>query len=457
MTGGFLTSNGIRQTTWLILPFLQLLLLSFIARPAFRIEWEVLAGFVTITSYASWRLFADKHPFSLNKIWWLFAGMFLGFIPSVQAALYHTPWYSHDITHPVMLRANLVIIGCLLLYSVVHYVLSGRDLLRPLRFEPISAGFVKRFTIVGPLLLGLCGIGLFMAYGWRGLFLRGYLEMRAHHFNPTLQLLFDKGIRGIVLYISLLAIILYRQHKLSAWITFFILSVAFVLNFPLAIPRYLAFTVYLAWLLAAQWKWMEKGRVFVLSILSVLLLAGPLVGVTRYAGIDMSIRIQNPSAIFEHAYLTSDYDAYSSLCRTIYYVDTAGSTHGRQLAGVGLFFVPRKVWPQKPIGSGAFLFTELNFDFKNVSCTWLAEGYINFGLTGSILFTIAMAIGISYYDYAFWKRKMADNNNYFHIFYFVFTGMLMFLLRGDLLSSFAYTCGLFLSGFVLHKLLKART
>jgi hypothetical protein len=453
-----LKHTGIRAFAWLLLPMLQLILLCLLARPAGPVEWQVLTGFVVITAFSSWHLFAaDRHPYSLNKIWWLFAGIFLGFIPSIQAALYHTPWYLHDITHQVMLKTNFVIGGCLLLYWALHTYLSRQNLLRALPFEPMTTGYIKRFPFVAPALLLLCGAALFTAYGWQGLFLRGYLDTRAHYYNPTFQLLFDKGIRGIVLYLSLMTIILYRQGRVSVFFMLGMLLPAFVLNFPLAIPRYLAFTVYMSWLLAAQWKWMERGKVFVLGILSVLLLAGPLVGVTRYAGIDMGNRIKHPSAIFEQAYLTADYDAYSSLCRTIYYVDTAGSTQGRQLGGVALFFVPRKVWPQKPIGSGAFLFTELGFDFKNVSCTWLAEGYINFGLAGSILFTIIMAIGIACYDHAFWTNRQIGNNHYLYIFYFIFTGMLMFILRGDLLSSFAYTCGLFFSGLILHKLLKAGT
>ena len=228
-------------------------------------------------------------------------------------------------------------------------------------------------------------------------------------------------------------------------------AVAF--NFPFALPRYLAFTIYLSWLLVAGFPWLRK-HVFEVGIIMVLLLAGPLVDVTRYAGKDMMLRLEHPVALFRKAYLTSDFDAYSSLCRTMQYVSVHGSTHGRQLKGVALFFVPRKVWPQKPVGSGAYLFGQLGFDFKNVACTYLAEGYINYGWMGSLLFTAVMAIVITRWDRSFWRSR--DPLFYVHIFYFAACGMLLFILRGDLLSSFAYTAGLFASGWLLHQALLFR-
>ena len=439
---------------WVALPLLQVISLCYFGRPAESIEWLVLLSFIAITVLSSNRLFADPKPYSLNKIWWLFNAVFLGFIPSIQAAVHHTPWHEHDVSQATMLKANLIILGCMGVYLIAHFFFSRKISVRRLQGDFNSSGYTSRFMIVAPVLLLLSGAALLYAYGLQGLFLRGYQEAQALQYNSTFQLFFDKGIRGLILYISLVTILLYRQGRLSFMFTISILLCAFLLNFPLAIPRYLAFTFYLSWLLAISWNWVRSGKAFIISILTILLLIGPLVSVTRYAGIDMGKRLHHPIAIFKHAYLTSDYDAYSSLCRTIYFVDTAGSTRGKQLAGVALFFVPRKVWPSKPIGSGAHLFTKLNYDFKNVSCTYLAEGYINFGIGGSIAFALILSFLIAIYDTAFWQFKREYSFHYLHIFYLVLMGMLMFLLRGDLLSSFAYTCGLFISGLVLHLLLK---
>ncbi|NEE41547.1 hypothetical protein G3M53_91320, partial [Streptomyces sp. SID7982] len=46
--------------------------------------------------------------------------------------------------------------------------------------------------------------------------------------------------------------------------------------------------------------------------------------------------------------VTKDYDQMVMFANTISWVDTRGHTYGRQLAGSGLFFVPRAVWSGKP-------------------------------------------------------------------------------------------------------------
>ncbi len=438
---------------WLMLPALQIALLCMLPAPANETERMITGTFLLITGFSSYQLFTDARPYSLNKIWWLFGAIFLGFVPSVQAAVHHSPWRNGDILPQTMLFANGLILACFALYFLVR-----RFLPRPTGPDAVTRfpdQYIQRFRVGAPLLMLACLACLFFAYGPKGLLLRGHAEAAAMQYNSAFQLLFDKGLRGVMLYLSIAAILLYRQKALSGAVLGFLLAIAFMGNFPLALPRYLAFTIYLSWLLAAGFCWMQKRHLFTMLILSLLLLAGPIMDVTRYAGIDMQERIQSPAELFKKSYLTSDFDAYSSLCRVMQFTQAHGATHGRQLSGVVLFFIPRSIWPGKPIGSGAFIFTDLGAEFKNVSCTYLAEGYINWGLLGSLLFTLALTVLITRYD-SYYSTHTGALACYKTIFYFVLCGMLLFLLRGDLLSSFAYTFGLLFSGWLTHRIIMGR-
>ncbi len=440
---------------WLLLPLVQVIALLLLPWPANRYELLLAGSFVLITGIASYQLFTDKRSYSLNKIWWLFGAIFLGFVPSIQAAVHHSPWHDGDILPRTMLYANGLILVCFLLYYLLLNIRKNKAPTPIIIPTVFPNHYVRRFRLVAPVAMVVSLLCLLIAYGAKGLLLRGHAETASLQYNSAFQLLFDKGLRGLMLYLSVAAILLYRQRSISGGLLALILLTAFAGNFPLALPRYLAFTIYLSWVLAAGFRWMKRRYLFTGMILALLLLAGPVVDVTRYAGSDMAARMRSPAALFRKSYLTSDFDAYSSLCRVMQYVHIHGSTGGRQLGGVALFFVPRNLWPAKPIGSGAYLFTMLGYEFKNVSCTYLAEGYINFGIAGSLLFTLIIALIIRFYD-AYYRRYSVETTSYKTIFYFVLCGMLLFLLRGDLLSSFAYTCGLLVSGWAAHRLLMAR-
>jgi hypothetical protein len=284
-------------------------------------------------------------------------------------------------------------------------------------------------------------MALFIVCGFKGLFLRGYMEAALWRHSNTFQLLFDKGIRGTMLWCCIAAIVLFRQHKLGTTTLLLVLIPGVLFNFPLSLPRYMTLTIYLGWALAAGLQLFRRRHAFPLILLGLFMLIGPLFGVTRYAGIDMHDRLSHPGQIFQKAVLVSDYDAWSSLCRTMQYTAANSHTNGRQMMGVVLFFVPRDVWPNKPVGSGAFLFDQLGLGFNNVACTFLAEGYINFGILGSIVFTALLALAIARYDGWYWRRGGRIRFTLPRLFYFVCIGMLFFILRGDLMSSFAYTVG----------------
>jgi len=145
--------------------------------------------------------------------------------------------------------------------------------------------------------------------------------------------------------------------------------------------------------------------------------------------------------------LTSlDYDAWSNFMAAIRYSEIESITYGRQLVGVILFFVPRSIWPNKPVGSGAFvaenmLMTRYSFWFTNISMPFPAEGYINFGILGIILFAFTLALVSKITD----KWYKYNDLRLFFSLYVCFH--MIFMLRGDLMSSFAFLVGNLLAMF----------
>jgi hypothetical protein len=81
------------------------------------------------------------------------------------------------------------------------------------------------------------------------------------------------------------------------------------------------------------------------------------------------------------------FDAYENFVRAI---EIDFITYGDQLQGALLFFVPRFLWKDKPIGSGAALAEKSNYNFGGISMPFIGEGYVNFGTIGSFLFMLLL-------------------------------------------------------------------
>jgi len=118
-------------------------------------------------------------------------------------------------------------------------------------------------------------------------------------------------------------------------------------------------------------------------------------------------------------------------------------TWGEQLLGSIFFYIPRSIWPSKPIGSGAALSQLESLDFSNISMPLIAESFINFHMIGIVVFSIVCGGGAAYLDSFYWKSQ--NKSGVTKLFYLFLLGMFLFILRGDLLSSFAYTISLMLS------------
>ena len=460
---------------WLLAPAVNIYVMMSEYRPWGAAGWAVQLSFLAISAVSSFMLFRARRSYSLNKIFWIFSLLYFGILPQIQyssGAFSKDPTTGVDLTamawgetytNSIMFRANMLILLCLGIYTAILLGYNSRYK----NEEPISQSTpkmalnVERFKLIGPGLLVVCAIAvaLITAHkGFSGLFLRSDAQIATEEFNKASVLLADKVLRGAILYVMLAGIWLYRHKKIKLDLVLFMIVACLLVNFPLALPRYLVATIYLALLLSSQAKVLFKKHFFTALVFVALLLAQPLLNIARGpSAANQRKSIKDPSKEYEVSFMISDFDAYTSLCHTMWYTEQphCGITWGRQLVGTVLFFVPRAVWgDSKPVGSGAFIYQDK--DFNNRSCPYIAEGYINFGVLGSMLFTALMALLIAAYDHYYWRwnKSTRGGARYLILFYPVAFGLLLFILRGDLMSSFAYSVGLFITGYGVHLLME---
>ena len=120
---------------------------------------------------------------------------------------------------------------------------------------------------------------------------------------------------------------------------------------------------------------------------------------------------------------------------TVEHVGKHGIEYGRQLLLPLFFFVPRSVWPDKPVGSGYHVSLDWPLTSHNVSSPLVAEGFLNFGLPGSISFLFILGMLVRKVDLSI-EGKRHDIMTYPVYGYFIFN--LYILLRGDLNTAVNY-------------------
>lgn len=80
-----------------------------------------------------------------------------------------------------------------------------------------------------------------------------------------------------------------------------------------------------------------------------------------------------------------DYDSFWQVANSISYVTAEGITWGRQFLGVLFSWMPRAIWPSKPIDTGILLANFRGYSFTNLSAPVWSESIVNVGRPFSIL------------------------------------------------------------------------
>ena len=435
--------------------------LAVIWSPGKSFSFAVNLIFSVISVISSYFIFSDsERHFTLFKTFNIFSLFFMGIAPAAQfkanAELWGERLYEHD-----YIVAGLLYLFAFLVFAIIYSIEKkkgkGVSFLDHLFNNHIDRQNIGRSSIFLMIFVSLAlFVYIFYCEGFNvlNMFFRGTIDditaaagVTETKTSNMVGLLNENFIRPVN---SLLAICFYllfgHQHKSASALLFFL---AFITMAPTAVARFAAAAIYLP-ILLTLFPFLRKKNYYAITLVFGLLVVWPFLSIFRYFDVNESFSF---SLGIKEMFESGNMDSFSSLARVMKY-DIV--TYGRQLLGVLLFWVPRFLWVHKPIGSGAFLAQTINLDFENLACNYFAEGYINFGLVGVVAYSIVLAIVLARIDNMFWNSTQFGKSNsaFFTCFYYMSLGLLFFILRGDGLSSFAYTVGfsvaLCVSRFILR-------
>ena len=224
----------------------------------------------------------------------------------------------------------------------------------------------------------------------------------------------------------------------------FILAIIFVS--PTALPRFQIAALYMPICIMLFSGFMVGVFRMPIILIVILLFVFPFLDKFRYFNpdtFDLSLDFTFLGA--------GHFDSYQNF---VHAVSIDYITFGYQLLGPLGFFVSRDLWPDKPIGSGSQMAINTGLNFTNISMPYIGEGFVNYGLLGVVLFMGFLGVLLSSLDKTYWVLRNSKNSSIYIPFYYTILGMVFFLMRGDLLSSFAYTVGILISFISTAYLLK---
>ncbi len=388
-----------------------------------------------------------KAGYSIELVYWMFMYFFMFFAPLIQYTRSDFPWI--HVRHPedIIIAANLSILFWNIIIAAIFNISWSKKTITVISKNhsdyEISESLCMGVTLVAILIAGAYfaanGLSIFSASRNSGV---AFFSSE----DSALSLLANKVIAAVLNFAAIFSL---QFGKKTGRYTYFILClIAVVIGlFPTRLARYLVGVVYGS-LIISGFKFVRQRSVFFWGLTFAFLLVFPFMEVYRTVSpteVNLLSTLSSVITNFWNGYLEAHYDAYSMLCSVITYVKGYGTTKGMQLLGSVLFFVPRAIWNSKPVGSGYMVSVYLDFSFHNVSCPFIGEAIVNFGYIGVLIGSCFLGNLIKWCDNSYRK---GEYTLFWDCFYPIAVMFVFFIMRGDLMSSFAYFSA-YLSVFIV--------
>ncbi|WP_328906418.1 hypothetical protein OG230_27575 [Streptomyces sp. NBC_00234] len=329
----------------------------------------------------------------LQGVFWMFVYIAMGVAPLAQAVIGQTP------TPMVGPRSDLVSAIALILLGCAAFdlgaLLASR---RPLRRRSGARGRVGPTAHRGRLALLVviafaAGGYYILKLGGPAIFFSSRQEISATVAESgvvsTESNVGSAFLKGFGTVPALIALLFYTRRLATSrrarrspstvlvWVA--LAGLNLIVNNPISNARYWFLTVLVSLLFTAFPSSAAMYRsVLAMGVVGALVLF-PYADRFRYD--DEGYKPVQSASVFEPL-ATKDYDQTVMFANTISWVDTRGHTYGRQLAGSGLFFVPRAVWSGKPEDTGVRVGQWMGMKMTNLSAPLWTEFWVDFGAAG---------------------------------------------------------------------------
>lgn len=285
----------------------------------------------------------------------------------------------------------------LLSIAALAFWALGMALARPRRARPPSHARQQRYLRCCYAGLALSALVITASNGWAEAFTpRFRIEEGA---GISTQLLLSA--RGIAL-ASLLALVVMRRSRpgqgIPRWLYLLCLLYGALLFNPVGNPRFVFLGYLLSMLCARLSGWQAsprlKANMLLLFAFGNFFLFGALkaFGIGLLTGWDRFLATLTTD--FDVTLYTPDFDVPQLLANGMTHVERFGSLPLSNLAGFFLFFVPRSLWPEKPLGSSYQTMGDLNYGFLNLSYPLHLDLYTSGG-------AMVLALGMTALGYGF--------------------------------------------------------
>lgn len=389
----------------------------------------------------------ENNPFSMFKIFNVFFLFFFCVAPVLQ--------FKNEIhlLGTIFSEEDYIIASCysllvLIIFDVTYILRFNKHNHKGINIKQnlstVSTISKRNIFLILLISLVVCFCMLWMNnFNIYSLFIRGGETKESVDVSNIASLFLLNFLRPMPMIILVYALLFNLRNKIILFLLFVLLIFSCP---PTGVERFTVAAIYLPVLLQVFPMFKTKQHLFVLILVIGLLVIFPFLNNFRYFESGSTFRV---SLNFDQ-FLDLHFDSFSMFMRVL---NDNIITYGRQLLGVFFFWIPRSIWPDKPVGSGHYVAEIANLGFNNISMPFFAEGYINFGFLGVVVFTIILAIFAAKQDYIYWKSSTVNLKSWYNIKYYIFIGLFLFILRGDLMSSFAFLCGYLAAYYFLKWLL----
>lgn len=371
-----------------------LLITTVGAAPA---DWFVEAGLnatlILAAARYSWVVGSrDRHLFEM--VLWLFVYFWMGVAPLLQLRL-RWPGTTPNVLDEHLPEATAVVFvgaACLVIGSTVAGHRRTRGTEAP-RFEAVASVEDRPVYILALAALALAAVFI-GTVGISSLFASrsdiAAVQSASFGTDPTGTILRAGTNMGLlVAFVALMHLRQQRRAQGKSWpmlLAAVVLVTLLIVVNPLSSARYTFGTVFLAVLAAlGAYATLRRFRVVAVGAILGIVLLFPVLDTFRRS-LESQITFTGPL----DSMITGDFDAFAQIVNSVQYVHTLGITWGNQLLGVLLFWVPRSLWPTKPIDTGGLVAEFKGYTFTNLSAPLWSEFLVNFGWIGVIVGMLAV-------------------------------------------------------------------